>query len=104
MSNRRLFLIGLPTNLERGSAMSERRFVITGAASGIGRAVAEIAATRGAALSLVDVDDKGLDAVAAGLRSNGTRVSTIHADPRLPTSRRGSSMSRPTSSAGSTSW
>jgi NAD(P)-dependent dehydrogenase (short-subunit alcohol dehydrogenase family) len=80
MSNRRLFLIGLPTNLERGSAMSERRFVITGAASGIGRAVAEIAATRGAALSLVDVDDKGLDAVAAGLRSNGTRVSTIHAD------------------------
>jgi NAD(P)-dependent dehydrogenase (short-subunit alcohol dehydrogenase family) len=60
--------------------MSDRRYVITGAASGIGRAVAEIAASRGAALSLVDVDAAGLEQVAKNLRQDGARVTTLQAD------------------------
>ncbi|MBY0275940.1 SDR family NAD(P)-dependent oxidoreductase, partial [Candidatus Binatia bacterium] len=38
--------------------------VITGAASGIGRAVARAYAARGARVALLDVDQAGLDALA----------------------------------------
>lgn len=48
--------------------------VVTGAASGIGRALAVELAARGAALALSDVDDPGLDAVAASCRDAGARV------------------------------
>lgn len=60
--------------------MSERRYVITGAASGIGRSVAELAADTGAALSLVDIDEVGLKVVADSLRDRGARVTTAVAD------------------------
>jgi len=60
--------------------MSERRFVVTGAASGIGRSVAELAADEGAALSLVDIDEARLDEVAGSLRKRGVRVTTVVAD------------------------
>ncbi len=54
--------------------MAERRFerktvLVTGAASGIGRATAERLAGEGAQLALADRDAPGLDAVAAALRS-----------------------------------
>jgi NAD(P)-dependent dehydrogenase (short-subunit alcohol dehydrogenase family) len=67
--------------------MAERRYIITGAASGIGRSVAELAAATGAALSLVDIDDTKLDEVAASLRDSGARVTTLVgdlADPEEP--------------------
>ncbi len=41
-----------------------RRIVITGAASGIGRATARLFAAEGAVLALLDLDAKGLEAVA----------------------------------------
>lgn len=59
---------------------TQRRFVITGAASGIGRSVAELAADTGAAVSLVDIDVTGLEVIAASLRERGVRVTTIVAD------------------------
>ncbi len=60
--------------------MSGRRYVVTGAASGIGKSVAELAAAEGAALSLVDIASESLEAVAEELRGNGARVTTVVAD------------------------
>lgn len=51
-----------------------QRVLVTGAARGIGRAVAEAFAAAGAALVLMDVDATGLDEVVAALRAAGTRV------------------------------
>jgi NAD(P)-dependent dehydrogenase (short-subunit alcohol dehydrogenase family) len=51
--------------------------VITGAASGIGRASAEVFATEGARLILVDVDRVGLSSVASEL---GSRVQLVEGD------------------------
>ncbi len=59
------------------------RVLITGAASGIGRATAELMAAEGAALVLVDVDAKGLTEVAD--RTGGKAVVIDLADtPALP--------------------
>lgn len=55
-----------------------RRWVVTGAASGIGRSVAEQAAEADAVLFLVDRDESGLDALRRQLESEG-RVSGVHA-------------------------
>lgn len=49
----------------RESRLAGRRILITGAASGIGRATAELFAREGARLALFDRDDAGLKAVAA---------------------------------------
>ena len=45
--------------------LSGRRILITGAASGIGRACAELFAEEGAALALLDLNDRGLSDFAA---------------------------------------
>lgn len=50
--------------------------VITGAASGIGKALAEALAARGCDLALADLNADGLEGVAAALRSNERRVTT----------------------------
>lgn len=52
-----------------------KRCLITGAASGIGRATALLAARRGAALFLTDIDADGLEKVAEEVRSAGGTVS-----------------------------
>jgi NAD(P)-dependent dehydrogenase (short-subunit alcohol dehydrogenase family) len=57
-----------------------RRFVVTGAASGIGRSVALLAAERGGALCLVDRDTRALDELADRLRGEGRSVATVPAD------------------------
>lgn len=49
--------------------------VVTGAASGIGRATALALATRGAHLALVDRNEEGLTATAEGARASGVNVS-----------------------------
>jgi NAD(P)-dependent dehydrogenase (short-subunit alcohol dehydrogenase family) len=51
-----------------------KRVLITGAASGIGRATAVASARRGASLLLTDIDDGGLQAVAAEIRPAGGDV------------------------------
>ncbi|OEO31824.1 short-chain dehydrogenase [Devosia insulae DS-56] len=53
-----------------------QRVLVTGAAKGIGRAVAEAFAAEGAKLVLMDVDAAGLDAVATALRGKAAAIET----------------------------
>src|SRR5215468_11239456 len=57
-----------------------RPVLVTGAASGIGRAVCERLAAEGAHVALVDRDQANLAAVADSLAGNGTRQIAIAAD------------------------
>ncbi|GAA3520023.1 SDR family oxidoreductase [Nocardioides daeguensis] len=54
--------------------LAGKQVLVTGAASGIGRAVAEQAADRGAVLHLTDVQPERLAEVAAAIRARGGRV------------------------------
>ena len=54
--------------------------LLTGAASGIGRACAVELATAGAQLALVDIDAEGLGETAAAVRARGARAHTLVAD------------------------
>jgi NAD(P)-dependent dehydrogenase (short-subunit alcohol dehydrogenase family) len=51
-----------------------QRVLVTGAARGIGRAVAEAFAARGSDLILMDIDEAGLNEATAKLRETGVRV------------------------------
>jgi len=55
---------------------------ITGAAGGIGRAIAEAFAREGARLALIDLNMEGLEVLAAALRTTGAVVHTVVADLR----------------------
>lgn len=54
-----------------------KRVLVTGAAKGIGRAVAGQFAAEGAGLVLLDVDGPGLESAAAELAATGARVETV---------------------------
>lgn len=58
--------------------------VITGAASGFGRAFAQQAAALGMKLVLADVDEAQLDAAVAVLRESGTQAIGVRTDVRDP--------------------
>ena len=60
--------------------LSGQTILVTGAASGIGFAYAEVSARNGAALVLLDRDADGLEAKAAELRAAGTEVATFTVD------------------------
>jgi NAD(P)-dependent dehydrogenase (short-subunit alcohol dehydrogenase family) len=55
-------------------SLREKRVFVTGAASGIGRAVAEAAAREGAVLHLTDIQGDLLDTVAGEIRRDGREV------------------------------
>jgi NAD(P)-dependent dehydrogenase (short-subunit alcohol dehydrogenase family) len=60
--------------------LAGRRCVVTGAAGGIGRAIARGLAASGAAVALLDRDAAGIDALAAELGAAGTRAVAIPCD------------------------
>ncbi|MBC7760763.1 MAG: SDR family oxidoreductase [Candidatus Saccharibacteria bacterium] len=60
--------------------MSGRRAVVTGAAQGIGKAVAERLAADGERLVLVDRNAERLEETAADLRTGGAQVETVQCD------------------------
>jgi NAD(P)-dependent dehydrogenase (short-subunit alcohol dehydrogenase family) len=61
-------------------ALSEQHVLITGAAQGLGAAIARVFAARGARLSLMDVDTAGLDAVRAETGGTATVIPVDLAD------------------------
>jgi NAD(P)-dependent dehydrogenase (short-subunit alcohol dehydrogenase family) len=61
-------------------AVTNKVIVVTGAASGIGRAIAETLADNGARVVLADVDEAGLGAVVARIAANGGCVEAIRLD------------------------
>ena len=63
---------------------SEKVALVTGAAMGIGAAVAELLAEREAKLALLDRDGAQLEELAARLRAAGAEVETIVGDLRQP--------------------
>ncbi|MBW8812907.1 MAG: SDR family NAD(P)-dependent oxidoreductase [Caulobacterales bacterium] len=65
-------------------SLQGRTAVITGAASGIGRALALKAAAEGMALAICDTDAAGLEATADAARTAGAEVATAVLDVRDP--------------------
>ncbi|HWU68257.1 MAG TPA: SDR family oxidoreductase [Stenotrophobium sp.] len=59
--------------------LKDKKCLVTGAASGIGKAVAIAAAREGAELFLTDINAAALEAVAAQIRADGGRVSACQA-------------------------
>jgi NAD(P)-dependent dehydrogenase (short-subunit alcohol dehydrogenase family) len=60
------------------------RFVITGAAQGIGAATAQLAARKGAKVMVADINDAKGQAVALGIRESGGIASYAHCDVTSP--------------------
>lgn len=60
--------------------LAGRNYVVTGAASGIGRAIAEALGRVGAHVALVDRDGAGAQAAAEQLRSQGARAIGVECD------------------------
>ncbi len=63
----------------RMRSLRDRNVFVTGAASGIGRAVADAAAREGAVLHLTDLQGELLETVAEQIRQDGGRVAFVHA-------------------------
>src|ERR1700753_4116385 len=64
------------------TSVKDQVFAITGGASGIGLATAKLLASRGAKLSLADVQDKALEQAAQEIRASGAEVLTTKVDVR----------------------
>ncbi len=60
--------------------ISEKTAIVTGAAHGIGKAIAQRLINEGCAVALWDYDKKSLDATGEELRRSSARVSTHHVD------------------------
>jgi 3-oxoacyl-[acyl-carrier protein] reductase len=60
--------------------LRDRTVLITGAGSGIGRATALLAASEGAAIAALDVDEEGLRSTVADARERGAHVAATVAD------------------------
>lgn len=60
--------------------LAEKAVIITGAAGGIGKATAELAASRGARCFLADITRDGVEAVADEIRAKGGQASAFACD------------------------
>ena len=68
----------MPARLDGKSAL------VTGAAGGIGREMAVLFAAEGAAVTLVDLDERGLVEVAEEVTAAGGRATVVRADVSSP--------------------
>ena len=66
--------------LSEGLSLAGKSCIVTGAASGIGEAVARLYAKNGAKVALIDFDKERLDQVTAEMKSEGGEVLPIFAD------------------------
>lgn len=64
--------------------LEQQAIVVTGASSGIGLAIAEEAAARGAAVLLVSRNGEALERITSALRSNGRRAAFCVRDVAVP--------------------
>jgi NAD(P)-dependent dehydrogenase (short-subunit alcohol dehydrogenase family) len=64
-------------------SLEGRVAVITGAASGIGRASARLLADAGAAVALIDIDEPGGEAAAAQITDSGAKAKFYHCNVAL---------------------
>jgi 2-hydroxycyclohexanecarboxyl-CoA dehydrogenase len=60
--------------MDQSFSLAGRRILVTGAASGMGRSFAELAAADGAHVGLLDMNVAGLDATVAGLGGDGVHA------------------------------
>jgi NAD(P)-dependent dehydrogenase (short-subunit alcohol dehydrogenase family) len=65
---------------------ADRVAFVTGAASGIGKAVARRLAAEGAAVVVADIDEAGASATATGIRGDGGRAESVGVDVADPAS------------------
>ncbi len=68
-------------------SLSNKAAIVTGAARGIGHAIAEKLAASGAAVLLVDVDERALQETKTGIQNAGGKVSSLAGDltePKFP--------------------
>lgn len=63
-----------------GGELGGRAALVTGAASGIGRATARLLGQRGAAVTLLDIDVRGLDVTAAEIRDEVAAIELYEGD------------------------
>jgi NAD(P)-dependent dehydrogenase (short-subunit alcohol dehydrogenase family) len=86
MSTARIEHAATPQSIQEMFDLSGEAAVVTGAGSGLGKAIAEILAQAGASVGLIDVDGGRLDYVAAGIDAQGGKTLGVAADVSAPES------------------